>query len=269
MSGRYPALRPYARGDVIAMTAAESTEFDQRAIEELGVPQPVLMENAGRSAALLPHKLFPSGRVVGVIGAGNNGGDALVLLRTLQAWGRDVHGVLVAERTIEKPLLHDWFVPLTPDSDLEEESWAELLGSAEVLVDGVLGTGVDGAPRERQTQAIKLINGTSCPVVAIDVPSGIDPTTGRVPGIAVRADVTVSFGAAKVGCLLHPARSFVGRLVTVEIAFPPCRKGDSEALVVTPAWAHARAPLRSGDIHKKAVGSVSVVAGQVGMAGAA
>ena len=140
MSGRYPALRPYARGDVIAMTAAESTEFDQRAIEELGVPQPVLMENAGRSAALLLDKLFPSGRVVGVIGAGNNGGDALVLLRTLQAWGRDVHGVLVAERTIEKPLLHDWFVPLTPDSDLEEESWAELLGSAEVLVDGVLGS---------------------------------------------------------------------------------------------------------------------------------
>lgn len=269
MSVRYPALRPYARGDVVATTAEESVALDQRVIEELGVPQPVLMENAGRSAALVLDKLFPTGRIVGVIGAGNNGGDALVLLRTLQAWGRDVYGVLVAERTIEEPLLYEWSVPLTLDADLDEEGWAKLMGSAEVLVDGVLGTGADGAPRERQMRAIELINGTNCPVVAIDVPSGIDPTTGSVPGIAVRADITIGFGTAKVGCLLHPARSFVGRLVTVEIAFPPSRKGDSGALVVTPAWAHALAPQRSGDTHKKAVGSVSVVAGQVGMAGAA
>ena len=269
MSGRYPALRPYARGEVIAMTAAESVVFDQRAIEELGVPQPVLMENAGRSAALVLDELYPTGRIVGVIGTGNNGGDALVMLRTLQTWGRDVYGVLVADRTTEEQLLHDWPVPLTLDSDLDEEDWAGLLGSAAVLVDGVLGTGADGAPRERQTRAIELMNRTGCPVVAVDVPSGIDPTTGSVPGVAVHADVTVSFGASKIGCLLQPARSFVGRLVTVEIAFPPHRKGDSEALVVTPAWAHARVPIRTGDTHKKAVGSVSVVAGQIGMAGAA
>ena len=81
MSGRYPALRPYARGEVIAMTAAESVVFDQRAIEELGIPQPVLMENAGRSAALVLDKLFPTGRIVGVIGAGNNGGDGILIAK--------------------------------------------------------------------------------------------------------------------------------------------------------------------------------------------
>ncbi|MCH2460247.1 MAG: hypothetical protein MK239_04285, partial [Gemmatimonadetes bacterium] len=166
MSGRYPALRPYARGEVIAMTAAESVVFDQRAIEELGIPQPVLMENAGRSAALVLDELYPTGRIIGVIGTGNNGGDALVMLRTLQAWGRDVHGVRVADRTTEEQLLHDWPVPLTLDSDLDEEDWAGLLGSAAVLVDGVLGTGADGAPRARHPRAIELMNRTDCPVVA-------------------------------------------------------------------------------------------------------
>ena len=252
-----------------AHTAAESVELDRRAIEELGVPQSVLMENAGRSAAAVLVRLFARGPVVAVVGSGNNGGDALVLLRSLRAWGRDVHVVLAADRPTGDPLLHGWSLPVTLDTDLDEDAWADLLGGAAVVVDGVLGTGVRGAPRQRQATAIRHVNGSGRPVLALDVPSGIDATTGGVPGEAVEADVTVAFGAPKLGSLLHPARARVGRLVAVEIGFPPWNEGEAGALVATPAWVRARLPRRGSDTHKKAVGCVLVVAGQAGMGGAA
>ncbi|HUF75451.1 MAG TPA: NAD(P)H-hydrate dehydratase [Longimicrobiales bacterium] len=270
MSPAHPPLRPFGRGVVPAPTAAESVELDRRAIEDQGVPQSVLMENAGRSAAAVLGRLFAPGPVVGVVGSGNNGGDALVLLRTLRAWGREVHAVLAADRPPgEDPLLHGWSLPITRDAELDGDGWSRLLGSAAVVVDGVLGTGVRGEPRERQAATIRHVNGSGRPVLALDVPSGIDATTGAVPGEAVAADVTVAFGAPKLGSLLHPARARVGRLVAVEIAFPPWQNGEAGALIATPAWVRARLPRRGSDTHKKAVGCVLVIAGQPGMGGAA
>jgi NAD(P)H-hydrate epimerase len=263
-----PALRPYARGDVLGPTAAEAVEIDRRAIERSGVPQPALMENAGRAAAAILQRLHPTGPVVGLVGAGNNGGDALVALRTLLAWGRDARGVLVADRPPADPLLHGWEVPLVRDRDLSEPEWRALLGSA-VVIDGVLGIGASGPPRERQADALMRASESGRPVLALDVPSGIDATTGAVPGAAIRASVTVAMGAPKLGSLLHPARALVGRLVAVEIGFPPVAGADVAAWVSTPAWARARLPRRASDTHKKAVGSVLIVAGRSGMAGAA
>jgi NAD(P)H-hydrate epimerase len=264
-------LRPFGRLDVFAPTGEESAAFDRRAIEELGVPQPVLMENAGRSAAQVAQRLFPRGPVVGFVGAGNNGGDALVLLRTLAAWGRNVKAVLVADRPRPEPLLHGWSVPTTTDADLgdRDEAWDALLDPAGLVVDGMLGTGVRGAPRERQARVIRRIARSGRPVLAIDIPSGVDAATGGVAGEAVQADVTVAFGAPKLGTLVHPGRAHVGRLVAVEIAFPPMDPGASGARVVTPAWAQARLPRRGPDTHKNAVGRLVVVAGKPGMAGAA
>ena len=269
MAGLHPPLRPYARLDVPAPTGAEAAAFDNTAIDTVGVPQPVLMENAGRAAAMIVQRLRPRGRVVGVVGSGNNGGDALVLLRTLRAWGRDVLAVVVADRPLQDPLLHGWDVPMRTDEGLGVEGWRDLVGEAGIVVDGVLGTGLQGVPRERQRAAIENINALLCWVLSIDVPSGIDSAKGTVPGSAVRATVTVAFGAPKLGSLLHPARSFAGRLIAVEIAFPPWSPADVIARVVTPAWAQARLPQRDADTHKNAVGRVLVVAGQQGMAGAA
>ena len=269
MAGLHPPLRPYARLDVRAPTGVEAAEFDRAAIETIGVPQPVLMENAGRAAAMILQRLRPDGRVVGVVGSGNNGGDALVVLRTLRAWGRDVLAVVVADRPSREPLLHGWDVPVRTDEGLDADGWRNLLGESGTVVDGVLGTGLRGAPRERQSTAIEHINGSRRWVLSIDVPSGIDSGTGAVPGGAVRASVTVAFGAPKLGSLLHPARALVGRLIAVEIAFPPWDSEDATARVVTPAWAQARLPTRDPDTHKNAVGRVLIVAGQRGMAGAA
>ncbi len=91
-------LRPFARSRVWAPTATEAAAFDRAAIESQGVSQAALMESAGRSAAEILVRLFPQGEVLALIGAGNNGGDGLVMLRTLHAWGRPVRAVLVADR---------------------------------------------------------------------------------------------------------------------------------------------------------------------------
>ena len=119
-------LRPFARELVYAPTGGESARLDCAAIETFGVPQLVLMENAGRSAAQVTQHLFPEGPVVGVVGSGNNGGDALVLLRTLRAWGREVRAVLVAERAADDPLLHGWDIPIIADTVLDDSGWDAL-----------------------------------------------------------------------------------------------------------------------------------------------
>jgi NAD(P)H-hydrate epimerase len=106
-------------------------------------------------------------------------------------------------------------------------------------------------------------------VLAIDIPSGVDGATGAAPGESVRAEVTVSFGAPKLGCLLHPGRGRAGRVIAVEIGFPPMPMDAASAAVITPEWARAHVPARGLDTHKNAVGRLVVVAGRPGMAGAA
>lgn len=268
MSDPRPPLRPFSRGSVHAQTAAEAVSFDRRAIGAVGVPQPVLMENAGRCAAMLARALYPGSEAVALVGSGNNGGDALVALRSLAAWGWSARAVLVADRPVADPLLHGWPVDVSSDQDLDDDRLDALLRPADVVLDGILGTGVRGAPRERQARAIERVNASGRPVVALDVPSGVDASSGAVPGAAVEASLTVSFGTLKLGALLHPARARVGRHVVVEIGFPPLEEADASAFVATPAWARAHRPRRESDTHKNRVGRVVVVGGGVGMAGA-
>lgn len=256
-------VRPYGRPRVAAPTGEEAAAFDRRAIDELGVPQRVLMENAGRAAAQVLERLHPRGRVTALVGSGNNGGDALVMLRTLASWGRPVEAVTVGERTGEDPLLHGWDLPLRPDDSPEEGG-----GGTDVLVDGILGTGIRGAPRERQARAIRWINAADRPVVSLDVPSGVDSETGAVPGEAVEADLTIAFGWPKLGTLLHPGRAHAGRLVAVEIGFPPPGEGDFRQALITPGWAAENRPRREPETHKYRVGTLVLVAGRKGMAGA-
>ena len=289
-------LRPFARSRVWAPTATEAAAFDRTAIESRGVPQAALMECAGRSAAEILDRLFPKGEVLAFIGAGNNGGDGLVLLRTLHAWGRPVRAVLVADRghgddgrepaasaggpagdqtpIAREGLLRGWNIPFENDEELEQEGQEAgrldtVLRAASILVDGILGTGISGAPRDRQARAIRAINRSERPVLALDTPSGVDGDTGHIAGEAVEADVTVAFGWPKLGTLLQPGRSRVGRLISVEIGFPPVPDEGFGAAATTPAWATENWPRRGPDAHKNSVGALLLVAGRPGMAGAA
>ena len=259
--------RPFGKPRVQAPTSAQAAWYDRVSIQELGVPEPALMENAGRQAALIVQRLFPDGEVVALVGSGNNGGDALVCLRALAAWGRPVSAVLVGKRPRPDPVLHGWDLPDARDVE-------PALARASVVVDGLLGTGVRGAPRSRYAEAIEAANRSPAPVVALDAPSGVDGATGRVPGGAVRADVTVAFGWPKLGTLLYPGRECSGRIVAVEIGFPPRGEDASEAddepwaELLTPGWASRALPRRPPSTHKNAVGALAVVAGSA-MPGAA
>lgn len=263
------SVRPFGLALVHAPTGDEAAAFDRRAIDQSGVPQKTLMENAGRAAAHVLDRLFPEGSVIAVVGAGNNGGDGLVLLRTLASWGRSVSAVVVADR-VDETLLHGWDIPRVEGSSFGQDAdWDGALAKGAVLVDAILGTGIRGAPRELQAKAIRALNRAGRPVMAMDLPSGTDAETGAVESEAVRADVTVAFGWPKLGTLFQPARSHAGRLVAVEISFPPTTPDAFGAALATPAWASEHRPRRAPDAHKNAVGSLLLVAGRSGMAGAA
>lgn len=262
---------PLGKRGVRAPTALEAARFDRFAIRERGVPEPALMENAGRQAALLLQHLFPRGGVVALVGSGNNGGDALVCLRALAAWRRPVTAVIVGQRSAPDPVLHGWELPVAAfdPANGDDDSLMRLLDSAAVVVDGLLGTGIRGAPRAEYAAAIENVNRSETPVVALDAPSGVDGASGRVAGSAVRAVLTIAFGWPKLGTLLYPGRACCGRIVAVEIGFPPGGEEQSRwARLVTSGWAARHLPRRGPAAHKNAVGALAVVAGSA-MAGAA
>ena len=258
---------PYGALVVEAPLANQAASFDAFAIHEVGVPQPVLMETAGRQAAQLLQSCYPGGAVVGLVGGGNNGGDALVALRTLQAWGRTVRAVFTSSRPGSDALLHGWELPRLEAGWGDPGNLTRDLEGA-VVIDGILGTGLQGPPRPAVAAVIEALNvAQTRGVVALDTPSGADGNTGMVPGAAVQADLTVCFGWPKLGVLLHPARTLAGRIMAVEIGFPPT-SDSGWARVITPAWAEAQRPRRAPDDHKNRVGSLCLLAGSA-MAGAA
>jgi len=242
-------------------TAAEMASLDRRAIER-SIPERALIENAGRALALRLHARWPEGPVVALAGSGHNGADALVALRTLHAWGREVVAIRCGAAAPDPPVLDGWDILLEPPDTIDSA-----LSRAAVAIDGILGTGLSSAPREAQAQLIGRLNASDCKVVACDGPSGIDFTTGAVPGEAVEADLTVTFGWPKIGMLRFPARGLCGEIETVEIGFPPPAP-TPRARLITAAWAAALLGRRGDDAHKGLAGYVTLVGGQAGMAGA-
>jgi NAD(P)H-hydrate epimerase len=256
-----PESHFFAAARVPVLTAAEMRAWDVQAITAYGVPERVLMESAGRAVAAVVQRLYPTGRVVAFTGSGNNGGDAVIAARTLWMWGRQVDVVHVGKSLIDSTLLHGW--------DLYPAQAQAALPGAAVIIDGLLGTGASGAPTGAYADAIAAMNAAGCPIVALDGPSGVDLTTGATPGDAVRAEVTVTFGAPKRGLLLFPGRERAGRIVATEIGFTPLLEGGASARLATAAWAHSVVPAVPPNAHKGMMGRVSIIAGGRGMAGAA
>ncbi len=260
-------IRPWAADPLHWMTGSAASAFDRWAIDERGVPQAALMERAGSAAAQLIAHLHPRETIGVLAGKGNNGGDALVVARTLAAWGRDVR-LVCSDRPEADPLLHGWSLSTRSAEALDGAGLAAALGQASVWVDGVLGTGISGAARGQAARVIESLVAREASVVALDIPSGVDADTGAAEGVSVDAEVTVAFGVPKLGSLLHPGRARSGRLVVVEIGFPPVPTDEAGGILLTPAWARTRWPSRSAVTHKNQVGALALVAGRPGMAGA-
>lgn len=203
------------------VTSEEMAILDQAA-ERLGLPRCLLMENAGSAVARRIVERFGRPRTLILAGTGNNGGDGMVAARHLSNFGCEVHLILVGEpeviRTEESRL--NWRVLQNLKSvSLEElSSLDEELGWAEVVVDAILGTGVKGELREPVLSVVRRVNSCGKPVVAVDTPTGLDPSTGRICGEAVRARLTVTFHARKKG---HEGREdYTGEVLVEDIGIP-------------------------------------------------
>jgi ADP-dependent NAD(P)H-hydrate dehydratase / NAD(P)H-hydrate epimerase len=238
---------------------------DRWAIEERGVPGVELMERAGAAVARTVERLAPDGRVCVVCGKGNNGGDGLVLARLLRETGREVEVVCVAppgdyagdaRANLER-------LPGSPPAMFDDAG----LAPASVIVDALLGTGFAGEPRGASAEAIAAINRTPAVVVAVDVPSGVDASSGVVAGEAVRADATVTFHAAKPGLWIRPGRGHAGAIETVDIGIPRGAPLDASVGLIEPAVLEL-IPRRGEGATKFSSGHVVVAGGSLGLTGA-
>jgi ADP-dependent NAD(P)H-hydrate dehydratase / NAD(P)H-hydrate epimerase len=249
------------------LDAAQQRATDGWAIES-GEPGIRLMERAGAGLFDVLVRRVPQGRVAVVCGKGNNGGDGLVAARLLRELGRDVDVLMLAPGDELQGDARTNFERLTGVAPVPFTD--EALEGAVSIIDAVLGTGFSGEPREPARSAIEAIDQArrrGATVVACDVPSGVDASTGEVPGAAVAADVTVTFHAAKPGLWIAPGKDHAGEVAVIAIgigAGAPVvpRLGLIDAAVLD------EVPRRGRESTKFAAGAVLVCGGSLGLTGA-
>lgn len=255
------------------LTSAQTQALD-RETEARGVPVSVLMERAGLAVAHAAVDLAGGAygrRAVVVCGKGNNGGDGLVAARYLAGWGMGVAVLLLPDpSTLREPAAAN-FHRLGParmrSLQFSESALARELERADVAIDGIFGTGFRGLAEGEQAAAIEILNESDVPVVAVDIPSGVESDTGMVRGSAVRAATTVTFGGPKVGTLLFPGAAHAGTVEVVDIGFPDDLM-VSDILVVEREDVSSILPIRQPEDHKRRTGVVLVVGGSRLMSGA-
>jgi hydroxyethylthiazole kinase-like uncharacterized protein yjeF len=241
-------------------TAGEMSRADKWA-QKLGIPGGVLMERAGAEMARIALEGYAPQRALVVAGGGNNGGDGFVVARELHRAGVEVVVLATKDEYTGDPgtnfeILRNLGVRFVDSEELEAE-----LSQSDLIVDALLGTGFSGDVREKEARLIESMNESLIPILAVDVPSGVDGSTGEVHGAAVRADVTVCAHAAKVGCVISPGRERAGEVVAVDIGIPP--EADVEPSLV---WTDAESlwrkiPRTTEPAHKYSAGALLVVAG--------
>ncbi len=253
-------------------TAAQMRAMDQAAIEGLGIPGGHLMERAGVGVAQEILERFDPESAVVYCGKGNNGGDGFVIARELASAGVDVTVFAVAGRDGYKgDALLNLQVLERLGVDIRDglPDQADEALFPDLVVDAVFGTGFAGAARGPAAEAIELINMTPAPVVSVDIASGVDGSTGEVSGPAVLADLTVTFHEAKVGHFVTPGGELAGEVVVVPIGIPPQCQVEPDVWVLGVEGLSPLVRPKGLLDHKRSVGTLLVVGGSRGMAGAA
>ncbi len=248
-------------------TAEEMSRADAGA-QERGIPGSVLMERAGAQMASLALERFAPRRALIVSGGGNNGGDGFVIARELHRAGIEVAVLATKDEYEGDPAtnleaLRNLGVRFVSTEDLDSE-----LDPADLVIDALLGTGFSGEVREKEAGIIEKMNSASAPVLAVDVPSGVDGATGEVQGVAVFADLTVCAHAVKVGCVISPGREHSGEVVAVDIGIPHEADVEPSLLWTDASSLRGRIPRTSEHAHKYSAGALLVVAGSRATTGA-
>ena len=264
-------------------TAEQMQELDRKAIETYRIPGIVLMENAGRGATEAIFKAFPDlqkMKIAIITGKGNNGGDGFVVARYLMNSGVHVKVYLLADPKVlrgEAETNSQIFQRMKGEvisvpSSKDYQKVKKELEKFDLLIDAIFGTGLDAEVRGYYREVIDHLNTLQKPIVAIDIPSGLDANTGKPLGTAIRASLTVTFGLPKIGHLIPPGPEYVGEVKVIDIGYPR-RLADEEKIQThllekeeIKEWlSFPRRP----DAHKGDYGHLLVIAGSVGKTGAA
>jgi hydroxyethylthiazole kinase-like uncharacterized protein yjeF len=253
-------------------TAAQVRELDRCAIERYDIPGYELMTRAGHAALNALRRAWPDTRSLCIVcGPGNNGGDGFVTARLARAQGLRAHVVALTDPAQLEGDARRAFDDFTAAGGQCEDWHPQAALSADVIVDAVFGTGLGRAIEGRLAEALRTINAAGRPIVAVDIPSGLHADAGRELGIAIRADLTVTFIGRKLGCYVGAGPDFVGRVVFDDLGVPAALYGDvpSTLLLLDESALLTALPPRARTAHKGRHGHVLIVGGAAGMGGAA
>ncbi|MHA1280545.1 MAG: NAD(P)H-hydrate dehydratase [Candidatus Helarchaeota archaeon] len=251
----------------------EMRNLDRRTIEEYGIVEELLMENAGQASYFTILKEFGVKDKYFVIfcGIGNNGGDGLVVARKIHSNCGKVTVFILGDRSKFKGAAKQNFdiadkLQIEMVDLQDEASASEAVKSGDAIVDAIFGTGLDREVGGKYKDVIRLINASQKPVFSIDIPSGIHGDTGQIMGISVKAHYTTTFGLPKIGNMLYPGFEMGGKLYVSHISFPP-KIYDSDQLRIA-TNDPIPIPPRSKDSHKGNYGKVLFIAGSSNYLGA-
>lgn len=213
------------------ITSQEMKQIDRRAIEEFGIPSLILMENAGSGAAKVALDMvkdLDDKKVISVSGKGNNGGDGFVCSRHLLNNGVDIEVFLTdkpsqlkGDAKINFGILRRMRAKIRIlKTDKDFKLFKEKLKDAQLIIDAIFGIGLSGKIEKPYSTAIRAMNQSKKSILAIDVPSGLDATTGDILGTCIKAKRTVTFGLPKTGFIKNRGPSSTGELIIVDISIP-------------------------------------------------
>jgi NAD(P)H-hydrate epimerase len=263
--------------------AAEMREMDLEATRRYGIPGLLLMENAGLGIAqVIVEHLFqgkPRGKKAVIIaGPGNNGGDGFVVGRHLFNRGAEVRFIISVspekyggDAAVNFQIIDKMGLPYQVMQQDTADELKAIIKEADLVVDALFGTGFKGAAREPLASLIRSVNEAEKPVVAVDIPSGLEADSGRVAGECIKALTTVTMGMPKIGLYLNPGAQYAGRVVVADISFPPELKSEEggDYYLIDEGMVSGALPLRLPDDHKGKFGHVMVIGGSKGYTGAA
>lgn len=260
-------------------------EIDKSAIEEYGIDETILMENAGLNVVLRMEREYGtfSGKIVNILcGPGNNGGDGLVIARHLINQGASVNVFLLFDAEKEEKLskatktnleiirkITNRIYRISNEKDIN--LYEGMIVSAHFIVDAIFGTGFRGEPQPLYADIIDIVNRAMVPVIAVDIPSGLEGDTGHASKHTIIADLTVTFALPKLGQIIVDGPKFVGKLVVADISIPRAaiQKKKIKYNLIDFDDIKFDIPMRLLDVHKGQVGKIMIIAGSRGLTGAA
>jgi len=263
------------------VTSQQMKEIDRKAIEESNLSGLTLMENAGLRIFQSLKNIYPDLRLKKIIifaGSGNNGGDGFVVAHHLYNYGVKVKVFLLShsdkikgEAEENLNIINKMGVEIFETKTTKLEEMQRAIQNSDLIIDAILGTGLQGKVTGLKAKIIDLINVANKEVVAIDVPSGLDTDTGKIEGPCIKATHTITLALPKIGLLIFPGASRAGKVTVEDIGMPSylLKNNKIKANMVTKEIVKPLLPFRSNYSHKGSFGKVLILAGSVGMTGAA